>query len=219
MSVTLLGVRDEQAFTGIGRGRVLSLIFLCCFACLTPGFAQQWPSEIWHEGRIVLVEGDTLRGMIKYDLQQDLIQYSLSDQRTEAFSPRKILFFEIFDNSVRKYRQFFALPYRTPTGYRAPIFFELLEEGKLTLLSRESIEYRTYNSPYYIGSYSRQVLVNKYFFLDEKGGITEFVGNKNDVLDLMGKKSKEVEKYIKENRLRLEEKYDFARIVAYYNSI
>lgn len=181
--------------------------------------AQEWPSDLWHEGKIVLVEGDTLRGLIKYDLQQDLVQYNLKDERTEAYSARKILFFEIFDTSVRKYRHFFALPYTTGTSYRAPIFFELLEEGKLTLLSRESLEYRTYNSPYYIGSYSRQVLVNKYFFLDEEGNITEFVGNKNDLLNLMGKKADEVEKYIKANRLKFEEKYDFARIVAYYNSI
>jgi hypothetical protein len=181
--------------------------------------AQNWPSEIWHEGRIVLVAGDTLRGLVKYDLQQDLIQYNLSDKRTEAFSARKVLFFEIFDNSVRKYRQFFALPYTTPTGYKAPIFFELLVEGKLTLLSREAVEFRTYNSPYYIGSYSRQVLVNTYFFLGEKGDITEFTGNKNDLLDLMGKRSKDVERYMKTNRLRYEDKYDLARIIAYYNSI
>jgi hypothetical protein len=181
--------------------------------------AQQWPSDLWHEGKIVLVEGDTLRGLIKYDLQQDLIQYNFNDKRTEAFSARKVLFFEIFDTSVRKYRQFFALPYSTANGYRAPVFFELLEEGKLTLLSRESLEFRTYNSPYYVGSYSRQVLVYKYFFMDENGNIAEFTGSKSDLLDLMGRKSDDVEKYMKANKLRYDDKYDFARIIAYYNSI
>jgi hypothetical protein len=187
---------------------------------LQPGLTsgQSWPSELWHDGRIVLVAGDTLRGQIKYDLQQDLIQYN-KGERTEAYSARKVLFFEIFDNSVRKYRQFFALPFSTGTGYQTPIFFELLEEGELTLLSREAIEYRTYNSPYYIGSYSRQVLVNKYFFLNNKGEIKEFVGNKSDLLQMMGKKSKDVERFIKTNKLRYEEKYDFARIVGYYNSL
>jgi hypothetical protein len=198
--------------------KLLSVLFFLLMTYSTSR-AQQWPSELWHEGKIVLAEGDTLRGLIKYDFQQDLVQYNLSDKRTEAFSARKILYFEIFDNSVRKYRQIFALPYTNTSGYRAPIFFELLQEGKLTLLSRESLEYRTYNSPYYIGSFSRQVLVNKYFFLDEKGNITEFTGNKSDLLDLMGKKSDEVEKYIKANRLKYDDKYDFARIVAYYNSI
>lgn len=195
------------------------LMFLFFISIHVHSAAQEWPSDLWHEGKIVLLEGDTLRGLIKYDLQQDLIQYNLSDKRTEAFSARKILYFEIFDNSVRRYRHFFALPYTTATSYRAPVFFELLEEGKLTLLAREALEYRTYNSPYYIGSYSRQVLVNKYFFLDEDGNISEFTGNKSDLLNLMGKKSDEVDKFIKANKLKYEDKYDFARIVAYYNSI
>ncbi len=181
--------------------------------------AQNWPSELWHDGKIVLTNGDTLRGLIKYDLQQDLVQYTLEDKRTEAFSARKIMFFEIFDETVRQYRQFFALPYTTTTGYRAPVFFELLADGKLTLLSRESLEYRTYNSPYYLGGYSRQMLVYKFYFLDEKGKIIEFNGNKADLLNLMGRKSDDVEKYIKEHKLKVDDKYDFARIVAYYNSI
>lgn len=214
-SIYLWGLRSVIRFYN-QKYVILTLVIL---ACSWKANAQNWPSEVWHEGRIVLTNGDTLRGLVKYDLQQDLIQYNQPDKRTDAFSARKILFFEIFDNSVRKYRQFFALPYTTPTGYRAPVFFELLAEGKLTLLSRESIEFRTYNSPYYIGSYSRQVLVNTFFFLDEKGVISQFTGNKNDLLDLMGKKSKEVEKFIKSNKLRYDDKYDFAAIVAFYNSI
>ncbi len=194
-------------------------VFVLLFFLSAPVVAQQFPSDLWHEGKIILLEGDTLKGNIKYDLQQDLVQYGIADQRTTAFSARKVLFFEIFDTSVRKYRQFFALPFTTTSGYKAPVFFELLEEGKMTLLSRESVEYRTYSSPYYMGSYSRLVLVYKYYFLDEKGNISEFTGNKNDLLDLMNKKSDEVERYIKANKLKFDDKYDFARIVAYYNSL
>lgn len=192
-----------------------ALFFLLAFSV----GAQTFPSDLWHEGKIVLLEGDTLRGSIKYDLQQDLVQYAVANERTVAYSSRKVLFFEIYDNTIRRYRLFFALPFSTTAGYKAPVFFELLEEGKMTLLSRESVEYRTYNSPYYMGSYSRLVLVFKYFFLDENGNITQFEGNKNDLLNLMNKKSDEVEKYIKANRLRYDDKYDFARIVAYYNSL
>lgn len=194
--------------------------FLLLSACFTSASAQQWPFELWHEGKIVLLEGDTLKGLVKYDLQQDLVQYSINDKKTEAFTARKVLFFEIFDQTVRRYRQFFALPFTTPSQYKAPVFFELLEEGKMTLLARESLEYRTYNSMYYMGAaYSRQVLVYKYFFLGETGEIVEFNGNKNDLLDLMGKKSEDVEKYVKANRLKYDDKYDLAKIVAYYNSL
>jgi hypothetical protein len=181
--------------------------------------AQQWPFELWHEGKIVLVTGDTLKGNVKYDLQQDLIQFEKKDDQPEVFTPRKVLFFEIFDRTANRYRIFYALPYHATQAYRTSVFFELLEEGKLTLLAREAIEYRTYSSPYYLGSFSRQVLVNKFFFLEEDGNIAEFQGNKTDLLNMMGNKSESVEKYIKANRLKFEEKYDLARIVAYYNSL
>jgi hypothetical protein len=181
--------------------------------------AQNWPSEVWHEGKVVLLEGDTLKGLVKYDLQQDLVQYSVRDKTADVFTARKLLFFEIFDESVHRYRQFFALPFTTAGGYKSPIFFELLEEGKMTLLAREFLEYKTISSPYYYGSYSRMVLSHKYFFLNEDGGIEQFEGNKNDLIDLMGKQGEEVEKYMRANRLRYEDKYDFAKIVAYYNSL
>jgi len=188
---------------------------------LSAGYAgaQSWPFELWHDGRIILITGDTLKGKVKYDLMQDLVQYDFTNVRTEVFTPRKVLFFEIFDKTVNRYRNFFALPYHATTGYKTSLFFALIEEGNMTLLAREVLEYRTYNSPYYFGSFSRQVLVYKYFLLKEDGSILEFTGNKNDLLQLMGNKAEAVEKYIKSNRLKFEEKYDLARIVAYYNSL
>jgi hypothetical protein len=200
--------------------RILSLRLLLFFGLMPFALqAQKWPFELWHEGKIVLSEGDTLKGFVKYDLQQDLVQYSLDDKRVEAFTAKRILYFEIFDTSVHKYRQFYSLPFNTSAGYSAPIFFELLQEGKMTLLAREALEMRSYSSPYYIGTYSRMVLVNKFFFMDVKGGITQFEGSRRDLLDLMGKQGDDVEKYIKTNRLDFENKYDFARIIEYYNSL
>lgn len=181
--------------------------------------AQHWPFELWHEGKIALASGDTLKGLVKYDLTQDLVQYTFRDQKAEVFTARKVLFFEIFEEAIHKYRRFYALPFTTPNGYRSTIFFELLEEGKMTLLAREFLQYKSYSSPYFVGSYSRLVLDYKYFFLKEDATIEEFVGNKNDLLDLMGNKAEEVEKYIKANRLKVDDKQDLTRIVDYYNSL
>lgn len=215
----------KEKRSGITSGALGILMMMCS---ITQALAQ-FPSELWHEGKIVLVEGDTLKGLVKYDLPQNLVQYTARDNRTEAFSARKVLFFEIYDASVRRYRQFFALPYMgmgTGADYKAPIFFELLTEGKMTLLTRESLETRMYSSsPYYggyynnMGNYSRVVLVYTYYLLDENGNISEFTGNKSDLLQRMGKKSEEVEKYMKENRLKYDDPHDFVRIVAYYNSL
>ena len=103
-----------QNTTRAGITFLLGLFML--IALSTVAIAQQFPSDLWHEGKIVLLEGDTLKGSIKYDLQQDLLQYSIADQRTTAYSARKVLFFEIYDATVRKYRQFYALPFTTITS-------------------------------------------------------------------------------------------------------
>jgi hypothetical protein len=196
------------------------LAFFCTMASAQRSWRHAtWPSEMWHDGKLVLVNGDTLKGLIKYDFEQNLVQYIVSDKKAEIYHAKKVLFFEIFDETVHKYRKFFALPYSNISNYKAPVFFELLEEGKMTLLARELLEYKTFNNGFYGGSYARLVQTDYYYLLKADGSIEDFKGNKNDLLSRMGNKSKAVEKYIKSNRLDFDDKYDLAKIVAYYNSL
>ena len=184
-----------------------------------PASAQRWPSDLWHEGKIIMTDGDTITTLVKYDLEKDIVQYARTEENVVVLSARKVLWFEIFDQTVKAYRQFFALPYSTGGSYRSPVFFELLAEGKITLLSREALEYRSVPVGHYGASYSRLVLVYRYFLMNEEGDINPFTGKKHELLDMMGKNADVVEKYIRANRLKVEEKSDFARIIAYYNSL
>ncbi len=195
---------------------VLLLVSVLGLSTVTAG--QEFPFELWHDGMVVLLEGDTLAGNIKYDMQSDIVMFSVNE-KIQTLSARKLAYFEIFDGTIKEYRRFYALPYSSIGSYRTPIFFELLAEGKLTLLSRESVEYRTNNSYfYYYSTYTRRVLVNRYYFLRENGGIEEFKGSKADLLQLMGRASDEVADYMKENKLKHDDKADLAKAVRYYNS-
>ncbi len=181
-----------------------AIVFIGFILSLTSLQAQKFPSDFWHEGKIVLETGDTLHCNVKYDLQNDIIQSELNG-RLESFTPRKAVFFEIFDKTSKRYRSFYSLPYSATGQYRATIFFEL---------------FRNYPSSfYYYGSTSRMVLVNKYFLLKENGEIQAFTGRRNDLLELMGRQQDAVQKYIKANKLSIENKYQFADIVKYYNSL
>lgn len=200
--------------------RIIAFLFFSLIGITAS--AQQFAFELWHEGKLILDSGDTLRGTIKYDMQSDLIQYQPKGEsgKFESYTARKVLFFEIFDGTVKRYRSFYSLPYSTSGQYKAPVFFELLEEGKLTVLCREFLEYRTTSSSfYYYGSYTRLVLINKYYLLRENGNIEEYRGKKNDWYELMRGKEEDVEKYVKANRLDLDEKYELAKAVNYYNSL
>ncbi len=89
----------------------------------------------------------------------------------------------------------------------------------MTLLSRDVLEYKTYNTYYAYGGITRLIETSYYYFLKEDGTIEDFRGNKNDLMAMMGNQRKNVEKYIKANRLDVDDKYDVAQIVAYYNSL
>jgi len=181
-------------------------------------FAQTFPFDLWHDGKVILDSGDTIQGSIKYDLQ-DLLQVR-HQNRMESFSARKVLLFEIFDRGYKRYRTFYSLPYSANGGYKSPVFFEVLTEGKITVLSREKVELRSYGySPFMYGSYNtRKVLVNTYFLLKENGNIEDFSGKRSDWLDLMGNRADDVHNYAKSNRLEFDRKYDLKQIVDYYNS-
>lgn len=195
------------------------LFFILCIGSSASVTAQQFPSEFWHDGKIIIDTGDTLRGQIKYDLQTDVIQYNNQKGVVEAFTARKVLFCEIFDNTVGQYRQFYSLKYNATSGYRTPVFFELLTDGKVTLLCRERIENQTTSSPYYYGiGYSRMVLVYTYYMLKDNGDIVDFSTKRSDVQTLMGKHWDNVQGYMKDNKLRLENKDHLVKTVAYYNS-
>jgi len=180
--------------------------------------AQEFAFEFWHEGKVVLETNDTLKGLVKYDIQNDLLQVKVRN-KLESLTARKVLTFEIFDTTVKRYRQFYSLPYSPNNTYKTPVFFELLCEGKITLLAREKLEYRTVNSPFFYGNYSRLVLVNVFYLLKQNGVIQEFQGKKNDWLKVMETRENEVREFSKVNRLDFDEKYDLTRIIDYYNSL
>lgn len=191
--------------------------FIITFFTSANLFGQQWPFEYWHEGKLVLESSDTLLGKIKYDINSDIIQL---DQNTvlQSFTARKIVFFEIFDKTTSRYRQFYSIPYSPSGGYKAPAFFELLSEGKLTLLARESLEQK--NSGYYgYGTVSRLELVYKYYTLSDKGQVDMFSGKRNDLLELMRNREDQVKQFIKTNKISLEYKYHLASVFTYYNSL
>ncbi len=183
-------------------------------------WVQTFPFDLWHDGKIVLDTGDTIKGSIKYSLQ-DLLQIRHQNQ-LESFSARKVLLFEIFDQGYKRYRTFYSLPYSSNGSYKSPVFFEVLTEGKITVLSREKVEYRsTSYSPFMYGAYStRMILVNTYFLLKENGNIIDFSGKRSDWLRPNGKpcRADDMHDYARQNKLDFDKKYDLKHIIDYYNS-
>lgn len=41
--------------------------------------SQEFPSEMWHNGKVVLLSEDTITGQLKYDFQNDLVQVNVQN--------------------------------------------------------------------------------------------------------------------------------------------
>jgi len=85
----------------------LALFFIVLFQF--PVSAQIFPSELWHEGKLVLVNEDTLQGKIKYDLAKGIVQVE-SNEKMYTYSANNIFYFELYDITSEHYREFYVLP-------------------------------------------------------------------------------------------------------------
>jgi len=185
-------------------------------------FSQEFPSELLHEGKVTLVNGDTLEGKIKYDLDNDLIQIVVNNT-IQTFSARKIAYFSIYDASVEMFRTFYSIPYEIQPNYEIPLLFEVLFEGKLSLLAREVIVTETV--PQYSYAYrssinmTRTKLAYEFYFLDQKGNFVKYNMKKPELYELMSRKEPQIKNYIKKNKLKTDSRRDLVRITAYYNAL
>jgi len=200
---------------------ILKGFITSCLLFISVASQAQFPSELWHEGKIVLVNSDTVKGNIKYDLDRDIIQIN-NINGTEAYTAKKVLYFNFFDETAHQYRQFYALPFRITSEYKTPVFFEVFLQGKMTLLAREFITVRTvsYGNTALSGSnYSQQILAYRYYFLDDQGEIERLQNNKRQLYQIFKKKESEIRQYVKRNRFRFDNKSDMMQLTEYYNRL
>lgn len=195
------------------------VLIICCFAVFTTR-GQEFSSELFHEGFLVTNKNDTLRGALKYDMQQNIV-HMIDAGKVKTYTSQKIFYFEIYDVTVDNFRQFYSLPYKVGMNYKIPILFELQYEGPLSLMTREAIVQETVPSTgtYWGGSYTQLRLVYSFFFVDKKGNIVQYLGRKKELFGLMKDKQKYLKEYLKEYKLQVDEIQDLIRITAFYNSI
>jgi hypothetical protein len=183
--------------------------------------AQRFSSEVWHNGEVILLEGDTLVGRVMYNMESQIVQFSRNGETIQTFSPRKLIAFELNDELMGYYRKFYILPFKANGYYTTPYIFEVLYMGEqISLLRTEKVETVVRTTPYiYGGSYSNIEQVYTYYFLKPGGNIKEFGGKKSDLVHIMNDHSGKIRDYIKENNINPDRVSDLLKISSYYNSL
>ncbi len=205
------------------------IYFLFIFFLSISVMAQQneFPSQVWHKGQIVTTAGQVFQGLVKYDLDNNVVQ--LQNNTIETFGSSNVSQFEIFDEVYGGIRTFYTLPYPLTSDYETPVFFEILTEGnEIALLAREYVATDNRGMGMYgpmmmnpmfgppmMGSY--RLAFNYYFFKD--GKIQKYSQKKKELFDFFGDHSDDVELFMRKNRLSHDKRGDLLRITAYYNQL
>ncbi|NVJ87088.1 MAG: hypothetical protein HWE15_12325 [Algoriphagus sp.] len=191
-------------------------------------FAQdKFPSQIWHKGNIYDAEGQAFSGLVKYDLDNNLVQ--LQNETIITFTASNVSYFEIFDEMYGGIRKFYSLPYSLNGDYETPVFFEVLTEGTdIALLCREYIATDSRNmgawgpvgmnpfwGPQTMMGY--RLAFNYYFFKDNQ--IQRYSLKKKDLFDMLPGYEDEISLFMRKNRLEHDKRGDLLRITAYYNEL
>lgn len=186
--------------------------------------AQQLPNEMWHPGIVVLESGDTIRGNLQYDFKTNLVQLT-DEKRIQTFTSQKLLYLSFHCQYFKRIRYFYSIPYRLKGNMNVPVLFEILAEGKITLMSREYVILENSNrfgNPMYRprgGFYSREILTYDYYLLTDDGRISKYEEKKKDLLPYFGRYENEVSSYMKDKRLKADKQGDLVKIISYYNKL
>ncbi len=204
------------------------LMWLCMLlgvlGCLVKVDAQKiYTLDQVQQGKVVLMNGDTIEGKFNVNLTNDLLQLDRG-QTIQSLSARQVFSFSFFDRENQETRFFFSLPFAFRGGYRVPVFFELQYAGQaMSLYTRESLvmDNVPFSDPFTGRTvYSTRSRISFDFYLrDDKGVLVRFTGRKKELLQRLAKQAKPLKQFMKENKLDPSERTDLMRIIEFYNDL
>lgn len=177
--------------------------------------AQTKSFDLWHIGTLHLIEGDSLKGLLKYGSDVGLVQIKAGNKEF-AFNYSQIDRFSIIDITDNTRRDFEIYSFKNVLGIEQPLPFEtLLVNTKFEILTREVIEYVSSGSMMNQGFAKTKTITTEYFYF-QGNQLHNFNSNKHDILKITSSFSNQVLNYAKENKLRFNRKEDIKKLFEYY---
>lgn len=212
----------------------LHFVILLMFVSSLLWAQSSFPNEVFHEGEVTMNDGKVYKGLIKYDLNSDVILFKNREaQGIATFGANQFKKFTIYQINVEKYRTFYTLPFRGDNGYRRPKIFEALYEGETSLVGREYIIERStpisrgFNRRSLFDPFFRpqdnfmttRYLAYKLFIVDQSGGIELLGKTRRDVIRAFDGHHGDLRRFMKKSKTRVNRTEDLVEIVQYYNRL
>jgi hypothetical protein len=193
---------------------VFSLLFLSL-----QFFGQRPEDQLWHRGYLVLDTHDTIKGLLKYDFQNNFIEYQKGEEY-RFLLPGKFTK-AVLHSSVDSIRHEFEV-YTIKTGhdYYRPYFFEIVDTvGKIKLAqtyfwTERANAFGQFGT--FIINYEK---ITNLFYVNELGEAKYIKPKKKIILKLTQDKADLVKIYAKKEHLHYNSVYGVVKIIKYYNSL
>lgn len=186
--------------------------------------AKGQSNDRWVKGEVDLVSGKTIRGNIQFDLETNELLVITNNQKAKLFTSVNVESFQVIDDEAEMSRYFFSLPYKVEKHYEKNIFFELLSEGHITLLSRSvwsevPVYYQDPNGMV-TNTYSRSIVLEQFYFILEDG---EIITSEPTIKDLLANgifpeiAASDITSFVKRQKLKIHKRVDMITLINFYN--
>jgi hypothetical protein len=202
--------------------------------------SQDLNVQEWQQGKVILTNGDTLAGAVVYHRKGEMLQVQQADGATKTYSPVSVASFTVFNEQTRRFQTFRSYPWAQRADYQAyktPAFFEVIAEGKYTLVGREALAIRNqdpvpryasagrYYEAYpaenlrYNGLYSQVVAMKQYYVLTPGQEIVALRNPRKDLPGLFRDKAGIMNQFMKNRNLSYHNSTDLIPVIRHFNSL
>ncbi|WP_026464003.1 hypothetical protein [Adhaeribacter aquaticus] len=215
-------------------------LLIVILSCLMPVSAQSLQKQDWAMGEIILNTGDTLVGPISYYHNKDLVQVTLADGEILIYSPVNVKCFKVFNGDkgiIQTYKPFNWSEEGQVNSYKKLTFFEVLAEGKYTLINRSVFTIRNLdpvpaytsmgryyepyktNGAYYKGDTYQIAKLNLFYLLTPENNFIPLKNPKKDMENIFQEKEESMEAYINKHNLSYKNPVALLQMVRYLNRL
>lgn len=171
--------------------------------------------EYFYPGTLELSTGEIIEDiMLRYNVNADVLEIDNGGTIMEINKPDMIRKVNYND------RLFIYNPYLLPNSIGKNGYFEVLEEGTLTLYLQRTNEVQKDNgaSHYGTGNTGQQFykMENHYYFKNENNEV--FALNKNKFLENIKSHKSDMKDYIKKRRVKFNDKMALKKMITFYNT-
>lgn len=219
-----------------------SILFIFLNSGVCPALGQHLTKHEWAAGEVVLTNGDKLKGAVTYYFNKEIIQVKGADSLTKTFSPVNVAYFQVFSAQkqvLQTFRPFMWSPNPEEPAFKTLAFFEVITEGKYTLIRRTAYVIRNLDPvPVYtsLGKYyepytpdpdqmpselnNYQIArLNSYYLLTPESQILRLRHPKKNLEDLYQDKSGRMKAYIRKRNLSYKNPIALTHVVQYFNHL